>query len=145
MFDSDWQERQKRRAKPACRACQLSRIGRGTAVPHIFSLTYGGGTCQGVIQTIPENLWSLAPHGLERCGGWKRAPQATAIHRMEGETGGERVKLQFLNEYAECPERCLGASVVRAMAIWGEYAVDSNWGDCGGSYIPTHTPQTLTQ
>ena len=64
---------------------------------------------------------------------------------MEGETGGERVELQFLNEYAECPERCLGASVVRAMAIWGEYAVDSNTGACGACVQPTHTPQTLAQ
>ncbi len=95
-------------------------------------------------QTILENLWEPCPAGDRRRQGWKRAPQATAIHRMEGETGGEGVELQFLNEYAECPERCLGASVVRAMAIWGEYAVDSNWGACRGSYTPTHTPQTLT-
>jgi len=117
MFDSDWQKRKKRRAKPACRVCQLSRIGRGTAVPHIFSLTYGGGTCQGVIQTIPENLWeaqnphveilSLPASGASEETGLELGAPSDSHPSDGGDTGGRRgmntQRIQLINEYGRMP------------------------------------------
>jgi hypothetical protein len=51
-----------------------------------------------VFERFLRILLSLAQHGLERAEGGNRAPQATAIHRMEEEIQ-ERQEVQLGREF----------------------------------------------